>query len=583
MASDTRIQLFVQFSEPGPLGQVGVEERLARQRERLEELGRRPDVVDARPLFTRPAATLLDEQRTLEGAGTAPLPDLTRWIRVRGRDADAAAALATELAERPGVAGVTRPTYLGRDGTWHRLKQRGLRVGKSAAAPLHRRAVRRLEREASSASRDGAAARESRDLSMNQRYLLSAPWGLGVVDVPGWPRVNEVGDVRIGVIDDYWNKEHVDLCDVRVAAETGVCHQILDHGTNAVGILLASAKNPKGIVGLAGGAQLVFAYPYVRDAAGNVLYSVADAINRASELLRPGDVLLLERQIAFKAVELSQVCHDAIRHAVAKGIVVVEPAGNGGLDLDDPQVNGGVDLLERHSGAIVVGAGLEASPQRLSLSHAAADKSCYGRRVDVQGFGVNVLTTTGAGRVGKMMRRLLGRAPASGESGAGGGKPEEAFTDGFNGTSAASAIVAGGIAVACSVARALDPKGEPLSPATLRELVIRTGSPQSLADAYSRDRHVGPQPDVPALLRGVREALYARHHVPSPRGPRPSLTPDEHRLVRLVASGLAETDLAELMAEAESAVRRLWSQAAAKLEAETPLAMARAADHWSLL
>jgi serine protease len=73
-----------------------------------------------------------------------------------------------------------------------------------------------------------------------------------------------------------------------------------------------------------------------------------------------GDVMLLEQQApgpggAFVPLEVLPAVYDAIRLATQDGIIVVEAAGNGGVDLDalgSPFPAGKPD-----SGAIVVGAG----------------------------------------------------------------------------------------------------------------------------------------------------------------------------------------------------------------------------------
>lgn len=564
--ANTRVQLFVEYNELGSFQEAGIGTRLERQRDRLTRLRRE---YNAHPIFTLPADELLEEQARLEADESTSLPDLTRWIRVTTESEEEADALETALRRQQEVARVHRPTYLGKHGRWHELKTKCVGLSKSTARPLQRLLVK-------------TSRKQSKDRSMDQRYLLSAPWGTGVVDVPGWPRVNRVGDIRIGVVDDYWNRYHVDLAHVRLHGETGVMNEVNDHGTNAVGILFAT-KDRKGLMGFATGAELVFAYPYTRLAGGGLTYSVADAISRAASLLRGGDVLLIERQIAFKAVERVRVCHDAIRHATAKGIVVIEPAGNGGFNLDDANDDGNaVDLASEDSGAIMVGAGLESSPQRYRYNRAPADKSCFGRRVDVQAFGLNVLTTAGRGPLGERLRGLRRRSSQpEPEKIASGKKGDEAFTYGFNGTSSASAIVAGAMAVACSVVKSLDPKGEPLPPAVLRDLIVQTGSPQTLAD--SPGKHIGPQPNLPALIRAIREALYERHQVALPQGDKPNLTAVEKWLVSLLGSGLPESDIAEELQMDEAKVRRIWSEVSAKLEAETPLAMARSADHWGIL
>ena len=67
-------------------------------------------------------------------------------------------------------------------------------------------------------------------------------------------------------------------------------------------------------------------------------YSVAAAIDAAAALLDAGDVILIEQQAVahdnYAPVEVEPAVFDAIASAVAKGVIVVEPSGNGGQDLD---------------------------------------------------------------------------------------------------------------------------------------------------------------------------------------------------------------------------------------------------------
>jgi len=97
------------------------------------------------------------------------------------------------------------------------------------------------------------------------------------------------------------------------------------------------------------------------DAASSSSGNLADAIAGALLTLQVGDVLLLEIQKGLLPTETDVADLDAIRLAVALGIVVVEAAGNGSFDLDSYTDGGGKFVLNRgsadftESGAIVVG------------------------------------------------------------------------------------------------------------------------------------------------------------------------------------------------------------------------------------
>jgi hypothetical protein len=146
-----------------------------------------------------------------------------------------------------------------------------------------------------------------------------------------------------------------------------------NQGTNAIGVLSAD-ENGLGVTGICPDAE-------VRGVsfAGKGLSS-ARAIRHAADLLGPGDILLVmlhrrgprgtnqNSQQGFIPVEWWEDDFQAIRYAVDKGVIVVEPAGDGDENLDDPAYESPKDgfpagwtnpfnRANRDSGAIVVGAG----------------------------------------------------------------------------------------------------------------------------------------------------------------------------------------------------------------------------------
>ena len=210
-------------------------------------------------------------------------------------------------------------------------------------------------------------------------------------------------------------------------------------------------------------------------------YNTAEAILGAAAAMSAGDVLLLEAQTSYPTasgyvpVEVEQAVFDAIQYATSLGIVVVEAAGNGAVDLDDFQDLLGNRILNRSSadfrdsGAILVGAGSSAAPHtRLSFSN-------FGSRVDCYAWGENI-DTTGDGWTGTATN---------------------AYTGSFGGTSGASPIVTG-------AALLLQAWGEKRGtgrylPAAVRDLLSHAGLNTPSADPAA-DR-IGVMPNIRNVLK----------------------------------------------------------------------------------
>jgi serine protease len=309
-------------------------------------------------------------------------------------------------------------------------------------------------------------------------YLDPAPTGIDAEWA--WTRPGGKGQgVRIADIEYSWRVTHEDL-DAAVGA-TG-CFTPgtgdIEHGTAVLGELVAG-RNGYGVTGIAHAAalSLVTNYPV------GMSYSVARAVDCATGLLDPGDVMLIEAQTygprgAYVPSEWDAAEYASISVATAAGIVVVEAAGNGGEDLDDAVFGGAFNRAVRDSGAILVGAASTVYGPGPDLSR--ADFSTYGSRVDIQGWGDDVGTT------------------GYGDYFDGGGDPNQYYTGGFSGTSAASPMGAGAAAAVQGVQMACG--GAPLTPAAVRTLLVATGTAQT-AGPYPG--HIGPRPDLRAALARV--------------------------------------------------------------------------------
>ncbi len=290
--------------------------------------------------------------------------------------------------------------------------------------------------------------------------------------------------VTVADVEYEWRAGHAELAPRKLAsaASTGMPYDYRDHGT-AVLALLGGTEDGRGISGLVPEADLAMHQPVLSGAA----YAPWLTLAKATEGLGPGDVVLLELQAGvanggppYMPIEYYSLMRDAIRAAVAKGIVVIEPAGNSGMDLKDsgaPWLASATD--KDHSGAIIVSGGGGGFDETGTADLRRVPVSNFGSRVDLQGIGAGVVT---AG---------YGTEPWS-------AKGDLAYTACFDGTSSAAATVAAVAAAVQSAEIARD--GTPLTPAQVREVLVSTGTPQA---SVALDGVIGPRPDVAAAVAAL--------------------------------------------------------------------------------
>lgn len=307
-----------------------------------------------------------------------------------------------------------------------------------------------------------------------QGYLGPAPHG---IDAPAaWRRGVRGGGVWFADVEGGWNAAHEDLPGDRIVHVGGrPVPGWQPHGTAVLGEVVGS-DNGKGVVGIAPDIDHVFTSS-IGDA------SVAKAIDTAAERLRAGDVLLIELQGGgprgrYVPIEYWDDNFAAILAATRRGVVVIEAAGNGGEDLDHAVYKRKFDRSKRDSGAVMVGAG--APPREGFSDRERLDFSNYGSRVDVQGWGRKVATLD----YGDLQRCA--------------DVADRHYTGEFSGTSSASPIVAGAAVLVESYARSK--KGQPLTPAAVRDLLARTGTPQVIASERGPIEQIGPRPDLARAL-----------------------------------------------------------------------------------
>jgi serine protease len=337
-------------------------------------------------------------------------------------------------------------------------------------------------------------------LIRKQGYLKAAPKGIGVLAKHLWQLYDGAG---VGFVDveQGWNLRHEDLERPGGPASAGsIIHGVnlyspasailFDHGTAVLGIVLGQ-RNDRGGFGIAPGATFKGASSVVlrkADKAKPELQDVFGATMAALSVMAPGDVLLLELQDREGLpVERWPHFRDAIRFAVASGIVVVAAAGNNATDLDRLRRRPDTCTLrrgDRHfvdTGAILVSACEGKPPRGHARAHRRWEEANYGSRVDCFAWGDDLWS---AGN--------FGEADVAKE-------PNRAYAP-FDGTSSASAIIAGAAIVVQQMAHRL--RGSPLSPAQLRLLLAdrKAGTPVLGRSGKSR---IGVMPDLARIVKDI--------------------------------------------------------------------------------
>jgi len=349
------------------------------------------------------------------------------------------------------------------------------------------------------------------DYAALQGYLGPSPGGIGLQSA--WNEVGGTGaGVRIIDVEYGWRFTHEDLRLNALGVIDGVSStvpELEDHGTCVLGVL-SGDNNAFGITGICPDA--IVAGAAVSDEPGQ-FNSWSRAIWNAAQRLGPGDIIVIELQypgpryhyelrddqLGYIPLEWWPDNQDALRHAVARGVLVVAAAANGNDDLDDnlydqrprgfPSTWLNPFRLGRATDTVIVGAGTPppgTAGQDFGPDRSRLDFSNYGDRVDVQGWGEGVATSGGGDLQG------------------GAGFEDCWYTERFAGTSSATPIVAGALACIQGVLRGRNEP--PLSPTEARRLVRRVGSPQmpGVAGAGALQR-IGPRPDLQAWLEAIAD------------------------------------------------------------------------------
>jgi hypothetical protein len=272
------------------------------------------------------------------------------------------------------------------------------------------------------------------------------PSPVGVDAIYAWQVAGGPGEgAHIADIEGGWRLDHDELVAARIRRISVIGSRLVDHGTAVAGIVVGS-DNGVGTIGIVPDAEFGLITDNRGPAIGN---NIAASIMLAIAQLEAGDILLIELALPFVPgnapevfVEFNRSVQIAIGLATGRGITVIEPAGNGGKNLDAfgflAHTQPGSPSFF-NSGAVVVGAG---EFNLVTNTWTRATFSSFGSRVDCFADGLRV------------------RAPSSA------GTNTYQF---FSGTSAASAIIAGMAGSIQSMTRA---KGNGvLLPADVRRLL----------------------------------------------------------------------------------------------------------------
>ena len=336
----------------------------------------------------------------------------------------------------------------------------------------------------------------------DQDYLDAAPAGIDARWAWTQPDCEGAG---VGMVDCEWgwNVTHEDLsASAPTLIHNGNSYGTMgnfddswsNHGTAVLGEVVGTDNN-LGVVGIAPSVDYVKMSSFY-DAATDSHADSSEAMVAAITAMNPGDVMLLEIQKDYKPTEIDDTDFDAIRLAVANGIIVVEAAGNGNTDLDAWSDAAGKFRLNRShpdfqdSGSIMVGASVSAV---VGGAHERWWASNYGTRIDCYAYGADVVTTGYGDLAGTI--------------------DNDEYTESFGGTSGASPMIVGCALIIQGKYKALNP-GTILSPLQMRVLLSNpaTGTPQGPNVAG----HISVMPNLRAILEdtlGLVPDIYLRDDI----------------------------------------------------------------------
>lgn len=317
------------------------------------------------------------------------------------------------------------------------------------------------------------------NLETIQGYLDSDP---GVNIKYAWSMGIDGAGIRVRDVEYGFNKDHEELNELNLSLGEGMTinsvltEEYTEHGTAVFGVLGAN-KGTYGSTGMVYNADEFVLFPEYQETGYNRVEAVTQAINHSTF----GDVILYEMQTGgqnneYVPAEYNSVIWDLTKAATESGIIIVAAAGNGSQNLDAPFYQ---SYMNRgHSGAIMVGAG------EPDTSHASLTFTTFGSRLDLQGWGYNVVTSG----YGDLIQY--------------GDDFNQSYTS-FSGTSSATPIVASCVIALQSYYHSVT--GNYLNGQQLRDILVETGIPQDPTD----NRHIGPLPNMEAAIQKLQDDYMA--------------------------------------------------------------------------
>ncbi|MEX5733627.1 S8 family serine peptidase [Providencia hangzhouensis] len=291
------------------------------------------------------------------------------------------------------------------------------------------------------------------DFTELQKYL-DAPMGMNVREA--WAKnidgsLAVVRHMDFGVYQNHEDFKDANLAVVSSRPETQDCN----HGTASTGCIIAT-KNEFGVTGIAHGCQFYF-------------YDTDD-LDQLTDDTQPGDIVSFDLQfrIENKLLPITSIRNwwERIKIMVDRGATVLLAAGNGGLDLSKPEVMD--DFGD--NGSMLVGACYHHTGKRALFSNYNQTSSL------INSWGDWSVTTTGYGK--------LQKHPGN----------ERNYTDRYSGTSSATPLCSGALALIQSYAKQHQII---LSAWGMRELIRKSTYTEGVNDG------IGYRPNVNQLLNEI--------------------------------------------------------------------------------